>query len=233
MSIRFQCVECGCEVKVADSAAGKRGKCPQCGAVNDVPKPIDVSNDDDFFDFILSEVEVNRPPEDDSPIPLDDDEIDLSGVEPDLPPAPEPAPALPPAPAEPEPAAPDDDDLLGLAPIDEDEERQREERVRELMEQERELLADTDGAKPLANREDMDASDLHNFIVNYCIDMAGGKLERAKTHADQLRKYRGLAGEAIDGFLAGKAEPADQQALAHIPPPVLAGFLKSLKGDLG
>ncbi len=238
MSIKFQCVECGCEIKVPDSAAGKRGKCPQCSVVNDVPKPIEVSGDDDFFDFILSEVKENRPPEDEAPIPFDDDEIGLNldevapADEPEIAP---PEPATPPPPTEPQPADVDDDDLLGLAPIDDEEERQREEQVRQLMEQERELMTDTDGGggKRLEHREDIDASDLHHFIVNYCLDMVDGKLDQAKTHVDQLRKYRGLAGEAIDAFLSGKVEPVDQQAMERIPPPVLSGFLKSLKGELG
>ena len=231
MSIKFQCVECGCEIKVSDSAAGKRGKCPQCQAVNDVPKPIDVSADDDFFDFILSEVGENRPPEDDSPIPFDDDEIGLG--DPDA--EPEIEPPKEPTPAPPEPARVDDedDDEIGLAPIDDEEERERQEKIRLLMEQERELLAETDDTKQLEQRDDMDAADLHHLIVNYCSDMLEGKLDRAKTHIDQLRKYRGLAGEAVESFQAGKIDPVDQQALAHIPPPVLAGFLKSLKGELG
>lgn len=234
MSIKFQCVECGCEIKVADSAAGKRGKCPQCSAVNDVPKPMDVSSDDDFLDFIMSEVAAApATPEDDAPIPFDDDDaIGLSDGAPEIAPPPEPEPTPAPSPA-PTPADSDDDDLLGLAPIDEEEERQREARVRKLMEQEAELLSDKEGAEQLQNREDIDAADLHHLIVNYCSDMTEGKLDRAKTHVDQLKKYRGLAGEAIDDFLGGKADAVDLQALAHIPPPVLAGFLKSLKGDLG
>jgi hypothetical protein len=230
MSIKFQCVECGCEVKVPDEAAGKRGKCPQCSAVNDVPKPMDASSDDDFLDFIMGEVDRAPAPVEDDPIPFDDG--DTIGLAPEKP-APAPAPQSAPPPAA--PADDDEDDLLGLAPIDEEEERERAEQTRKLMEQERELLADNegDGGRKLEQRDDLDASDLHHFIVNYCSDMAEGKLDRAKTHIEELKKYRGLAGEAIEGFLAGKVDPVDRQALASIPTPVLAGFLKTLKDDLG
>jgi biopolymer transport protein ExbD len=38
--IRFRCDGCGKQLKVADSLAGKRGKCPRCGAVVNVPKPV-------------------------------------------------------------------------------------------------------------------------------------------------------------------------------------------------
>ncbi len=35
--IEFKCSECGKKLKVAGDAAGKRGKCPQCGAMLRVP----------------------------------------------------------------------------------------------------------------------------------------------------------------------------------------------------
>ena len=35
--IKFKCSECGKNLRVKDNAAGKRGKCPQCGAVLHVP----------------------------------------------------------------------------------------------------------------------------------------------------------------------------------------------------
>jgi len=37
MSIQFTCGNCGKRLKVADEAAGKRGRCPGCGAVVQVP----------------------------------------------------------------------------------------------------------------------------------------------------------------------------------------------------
>ncbi len=37
MAIRVQCSSCGATMNVKDELAGKRGKCPKCGAVIDVP----------------------------------------------------------------------------------------------------------------------------------------------------------------------------------------------------
>ena len=37
MAIRVQCGSCGATMNVKDELAGKRGKCPKCGAVIDVP----------------------------------------------------------------------------------------------------------------------------------------------------------------------------------------------------
>lgn len=51
MSISVNCQECGRRLKAPDSAAGKRAKCPTCGAVVVVPEPIydaDEIMDEDF-----------------------------------------------------------------------------------------------------------------------------------------------------------------------------------------
>lgn len=39
MPINFLCEQCGRQLRVGDDAAGKQAKCPQCGAVQDVPGP--------------------------------------------------------------------------------------------------------------------------------------------------------------------------------------------------
>ncbi|MBX9581090.1 MAG: hypothetical protein K2X87_12345, partial [Gemmataceae bacterium] len=39
MSITFVCAACPKTLKVPDRAAGRRGRCPGCGAVNVVPGP--------------------------------------------------------------------------------------------------------------------------------------------------------------------------------------------------
>jgi predicted Zn finger-like uncharacterized protein len=35
--IRFSCDQCGAQFKVADEKGGKRGKCPRCQAVMQIP----------------------------------------------------------------------------------------------------------------------------------------------------------------------------------------------------
>jgi len=38
MAIEFTCTSCGKKMKTGDANAGKKGKCPKCGAVVDIPK---------------------------------------------------------------------------------------------------------------------------------------------------------------------------------------------------
>jgi len=120
------------------------------------------------------------------------------------------------------------EELIPLAPVDEEAERQRAEEVARLREQERELLGELGGEEPvpLEHREDLTSADLHHFVVNYCLDMSQGKLQRAEQHAEKLRQHKPLGAAAVEDFLTGSAvEPA----LDHIPRPVILAFLKKLK----
>ena len=127
--------------------------------------------------------------------------------------------------------ADDDNDTFALAPLDDEQERLRAEQVQQLIAQERDLLADSGGeeAVPLEHREDLGPEDLHHFVVNYCRDMADGKLDRAGAHVQKLRRFRLLAQEAVGAFLSGQAS---EEALGSIPPRVLEGFLKTLRDEL-
>ncbi|MHC4563068.1 MAG: TFIIB-type zinc ribbon-containing protein [Planctomycetota bacterium] len=124
-----------------------------------------------------------------------------------------------------------DDDVFDVAPLDDEDERQREQELRRLMDQERELLAESreQATVPLEQIEDLRPEHLHHFVVNYCRDMADGKLDRTKAHISQLYKFRLTALEAVDEFLSGKVS---EPALGDIPPRVLQGFLKSLQATL-
>ena len=129
------------------------------------------------------------------------------------------------------PAAVSEEDTLPLAPIDEEEERRHQAQVQELLKQERELRSEPGGteAAPLEHREELKTEDLHHFVVNYCLDMSDSNLERARTHAAQLKKYANVGLEAVEEFASGKAlEPA----LDKIPAKVLQGFLTKLREEL-
>ena len=39
MTVKFRCEKCHKTVEAPDSAAGKRGKCPYCGAMSYIPSP--------------------------------------------------------------------------------------------------------------------------------------------------------------------------------------------------
>jgi phage FluMu protein Com len=121
-----------------------------------------------------------------------------------------------------------EDDLLPLAPIDDEEEQHRRQEIQELIEQERELAIEGKGQllPPLDHREDLKSQDLHHFVVNYCLDIAGGQRGRAETHAEQLRRSGQQGLQAVDDFITGKAIEA---ALDAIPTGTLQGYLKHLR----
>ena len=124
-----------------------------------------------------------------------------------------------------------DDEILDLAPIDDEEEQNRRKLESELWAQERDLIAQTGGADPmpLSERDDLSSEDLHHFVINYCIDMAAGNLDRAQKHADELKQFARLGAEAVKYFqIVQGSEPA----LANIPPPVVQGFLEELIGKI-
>jgi len=121
---------------------------------------------------------------------------------------------------------------IDLAPIDDEEERRRQEEVRSLLEQERQMLIETKDApsEPLEQKETVEPKDLHHLVVNYCLDMAAGKLQRAGQHAARLRSFGRASAAAVEELASGQVlEPA----LDSIPPAVLKGFLKELRGQLG
>jgi phage FluMu protein Com len=167
MSITFRCHACHKDVTAPDAAAGRRGKCPFCGQMNDVP--------------------------------------------------------LPPTRQE------EDEDLIPLAPLDEEEEQQAQRERRALYEQELALL-DEGGAEstpiPLDQRDDLQTEELYHFVVNFCLEMADGKLAQAQQQALHLKRYAPLGIQAVDDFLTGSAT---EPALGRIPRPVLQAFLKDLR----
>ena len=123
-----------------------------------------------------------------------------------------------------------DDDEIPLVPLDEQEERQRKKEVLSRLEVEQDLIRETGGAPhvPLEHRDELTSADLHHFVINYCLDMSQGNIERAATHAGQLAEFGGLAFQAVEDFLAGKV---DEQVLKQIDEATLERFLTQL-GDM-
>lgn len=122
-------------------------------------------------------------------------------------------------------------DPVDLAPLDETEEQQRRREVEALIAAERELLAESapvETSPRLAERDsaDIKPEDLHHLVVNYSLDMANGRLERAETHVQKLNQHQGPNRLAVSDFLTGKVlEPA----LDGVPVKVLQGFLTNLQ----
>ncbi len=127
------------------------------------------------------------------------------------------------------PATVSDDDLIGFAPEDAEEEKHSQEEMQALHDQERGLIAELDDAKasavPLEYRDEVNAEDLYHLVVNYCLDLSNSKLEQAQDHLARLQRYPQSAETAVSDFISGKAiEPA----LDGIPTKVLKGFLNQL-----
>ena len=123
-----------------------------------------------------------------------------------------------------------EEDVLDLAPIDEEEERKRQEEIQQLLEQDLQFReGEGEPHVPLEHREDLSSEDLHHLVVNYCLDLSQSKLDRAEKHAQKLVQFGRTGLDAVDDFMSGKTiEPA----LDPIPTRVLQGFLKQLRNRL-
>ena len=135
----------------------------------------------------------------------------------------------------PVPAPPDDaeaDDLIPLAPLDKDEEQRRRREVEHLLAQEEAILSATGEAQQeprLEQRDHVQPPDLHHLVVNYCLDMADSRIERAQTHADKLKRFGEAGVQAVRDF---QMDEAREEALDRVAPPLLRGFLKQLMKDV-
>lgn len=131
------------------------------------------------------------------------------------------------------PAPASGDEVYDLAAEDEAQTKQAVAEREKLRQEEADLLDEIDHDPsppvPLEQREDLKPADVYHYVVNYCLDMASSKLERAETHVAALRKVPEVGVAAVEDFLSGTAvEPA----LDEIHVKVLQGFLKQLRGEL-
>ncbi|NQU75381.1 MAG: hypothetical protein HQ546_03570 [Planctomycetes bacterium] len=126
--------------------------------------------------------------------------------------------------------APEGGEPLDLVPLDEQSEMQRRQEIDALLAAERELLAQTTRGETtprISQKEtaELASEDLHHLVINYCLDMSDGKLERAETHVLKLNAHKGPNRQAVSDFLTGKIlEPV----LDIVPTKVLQGFLTDL-----
>ncbi len=141
------------------------------------------------------------------------------------------------------PAPPQDAEELHLAPIDESEENKRQHLMAETFNL-TELLLDEKSAPDIPSEEipapeggldiiplpGMDENDAVKNVVRYLHCMAEGELERAA----KLQETLITQGRRVLPILEqiGLNQITDP-ALAKIPPQVLAGLIRSLRGQLG
>ena len=124
-----------------------------------------------------------------------------------------------------------DDGLIPLVPLDEKEEARRRETIDKLLQTQHDLIAEMTGELPvpLEHRENLTSADLEHFVVNYCLDLAAGRDERAKMHVESLRQFPPVASSAVEDFLSGKSK---EPALGPIPSKTLEKWLKRLLKEL-
>lgn len=124
-----------------------------------------------------------------------------------------------------------EDEILDLAPLDDEEEQERQRLESELRAQEHDLIAASGviDSVPLSERDDVTSEDLHHFVINYCLDMASGNFKRAEKNAAELKQFHKVGVEAVKYF---QIVQGNEPALSQIPPPVVQGFLKDLAGKL-
>ena len=129
------------------------------------------------------------------------------------------------------PAPTADDDVFDLAPVDEEDETRSQAEMQRLRQIEAELLAErsAESPVPLEHRDDLSSKDLHHYAINYCLDMADGRLERAEKHIDDLARFAEHATQAVDE-VASSID--DEPALKDIPQPVVKGLLEQLLQSL-
>ncbi len=125
------------------------------------------------------------------------------------------------------PAPPEEAEEL---PLDEAEERLMREQEAALFAKDQAILAESSAVETQPrlsqmDTADVDGKDLHHLVVNYCLDMFAGNLERAATHVAKLNQHTGPNHQAVKDFQDGKVR---EPAMANIPAKVLAGFLKAL-----
>ena len=129
------------------------------------------------------------------------------------------------------PAPPSDEDIIPLAPLDEEDERRRQQEVQDLLRQERDLLSEI-GGQPVDPKDLQSADvkqDLRDQVVRYCLDMHAGKLPRAQAQSQALLRQGPAALQIVEDLMSGKEiDPA----LAAMPGGLLAGFLRQLRQEL-
>jgi hypothetical protein len=55
MPIEFNCDQCGTLLRIADEHAGKKGRCPTCQSLFDIPGGVPKGSDSEFDDFHIDE----------------------------------------------------------------------------------------------------------------------------------------------------------------------------------
>ncbi len=121
---------------------------------------------------------------------------------------------------------------LPLAPLDTESEAEARRRQQEAIELARALQEEetTGGTESVAAADSAGTTQTHDavedLVIDYVLAMSAGKLDRAEELAVKIRGQMRLAAEFIQRLTMDELPPP---RLAHIPRPLLNGFLRQLR----
>lgn len=134
------------------------------------------------------------------------------------------------------PTPPDQGGEIGLAPLDEDDERRIEELRRESAEYAATIskaqpgkydVGDAGGGAARGAGEDEDV-DIGSEVERFVLAMADSKLDTANGAVVRLKKARKRAADHVQGLLLDQMPPK----IGRVPLPLMKGFLKTLADRL-
>ncbi len=140
------------------------------------------------------------------------------------------------------PAPADDEGEIGLAPIDEEEERRERELIRESVRYAAAFDKESDklppegampkggGGRPVQHEPPPgEVVDLGDEVEAFVVAMRDSKLDAAERVVRKLKGQGARARDYVEGLMLDPAPPP----LGNVPKPLMQGFLKSLLGRLG
>jgi hypothetical protein len=137
------------------------------------------------------------------------------------------------------PMPPDEADMIGLAPVDEEEERRKAELRREVtnvtaaMDHVTDPIPDTGEDNPVGDGppvvvDDESETDIDAEVEAFVLAMGESRLDDAETATERLREAGPKARKHVQQLMKDQST----LILPDLPPPVVKGFLKTLLGRL-
>lgn len=130
------------------------------------------------------------------------------------------------------PAPVAEEDILDLAPEEDEMDPKRKAEMELIRQQERAMLAEMGGPEekePLEQKDKVESNDVEHLVINYCIDLAGSNLDRAQETFNRMKRFRRACLDVTNDLLDGKKK---EPALSELPPKLLSGILSQLRKQL-
>ena len=124
----------------------------------------------------------------------------------------------------------DGDEELKLAPVDDEEETQYREMMRETYHVTEELLHQIEEPGESGHAATIDEKVLTVRIIKYLGLMANGSLDEAANASNKITPYKAQAKKILEKMLS---DEIPEPELANVPAKVLTGFIRNLLTKLG